>query len=223
VSETTSVSPAERLAEAIKAGDLTAVQALLDGQPDLVREPVAGGLSPLMLATYVGQAAVADLLLARGVTEDIFAAAARGNLTRLRALLQRDLHLLAAHSSDGWTPLHLAAHFGRLEAVRLLLQAGADVAARSTNPSANTALHAALAGRSLPVAELLLAAGVHVNAQQHGGYTALQAAAQHGDVALIALLLRHGADRTLAADDGRTALAMAEAGGHLEAVNLLRS
>jgi ankyrin repeat protein len=208
--------------EAIKAGDLTVAGALLDANPALANAPLGGGLSPLMLASYVRQATVAELLLARGARPDVFVASVRGDLEQLRRVLEDNPALVASHSADGWTPLHLAAHFGQVEAVRLLLQAGADVRARSTNPSANTALHAALAGRNLPVTEMLLDAGAEVNAQQHGGYTALQAAAQHGDVAMIELLLRHGADPSLAADDGRIALEMAETGGHSAASELLR-
>jgi ankyrin repeat protein len=165
---------------------------------------------------------VAELLLVLGARQDIFAAAARGDLAAVRGLLDRDHALIASHAADGWTPLHLAAHFGQAEAVQQLLEAGASIDTRSTNQAANTALHAALAGQSLAATELLLAAGADVNARQYGGFTPLQAAAQHGDLALIELLLRHGADPSLAADDGRTASEMAEGGGHAEASALLR-
>ena len=49
-------------------------------------------------------------------------------------------------SADGWTPLHLAAFFGsRMRHV--LLNTGAKVNERSTNPMQNMPLHAAASGR----------------------------------------------------------------------------
>ena len=45
-------------------------------------------------------------------------------------------------------------------------------------------------------AGVLLAAGADVNATQHGGYTPLHEAAQHGDVELVELFLSAGADPT---------------------------
>ena len=59
-------------------------------------------------------------------------------------------------------------------------------------------------------------------ARQQAGFTSLPWAAQNGDLVLIELLLAHGADPGLAADDGRTPLAMATAGGHDAAAELLR-
>jgi ankyrin repeat protein len=105
----------------------------------------------------------------------------------------------------------------------MLLDRGAPVDARSTNAMANTALHAALAGRHPAVAALLLARGADVNARQRGGFTALQAAAQHGDAELATLLLQGGADPSLATDDGRTTLSIATEHGHAEVADLLRA
>ena len=51
---------------------------------------------------------------------------------------------------------------------------------------------------------MLIAAGADVNATQHGGYTPLHEAAQHGDVEMVELFLSAGADPTIA---GRTTVA----------------
>jgi ankyrin repeat protein len=222
MSAPTSTDPTEQLFEAIKVGDLAAVTALLASDPALVNAPHASGLPPLMLATYFGRKEVVDLLLAKGAGLDIFAAAALGEVEQIDALLRVDHELIGAHSADGWTPLHLAAHFGHEHAVVLLLARGAHVNARSTNAMANTPLHAALAGRHRGVVELLLANGAAVNAQQQGGFTALQAAARHGDPALAELLLDHGADPVIRTDGGKTALAMAIEKGHAAVAELLR-
>ena len=47
----------------------------------------------------------------------MFAAAATGRTDDLRRAL-KDTVAAGAYAYDGWTPLHLAAFFGRLEAAR---------------------------------------------------------------------------------------------------------
>lgn len=216
------VGMTDRLLGAIKAGDAVGASALLEREPGLANSRGSGGLSPIMLATYVGRPDLVELLLASGAEVDVFAAAARGDVGRLEALLAADAAHVEARSPDGWTPLHLAAHFGHKRAARALLDRGAAPDARSGNAMLNTPLHAALAGRHADVAELLLAYGAAVNATQHGGFTALHAAAQHGDLRLAELLLAHGADASAATDDGRTALMMADERGHAEVADLVR-
>jgi ankyrin repeat protein len=53
-----------------------------------------------------------------------------------------------------------------------------------------------------------------VDARQQAGYTALHAAARHGDEELVDLLLAHGADPSLRSDDGKDAAAHARDQGH---------
>src|SRR5262249_35870087 len=150
-------------------------------------------------------------------------AATVGDEMRLREMLEDDAAMANVYSPEGWTPLHLAAHFGHTNAVRWLLGAGADVRARSKNALANQPLHAAAAGKApgelLP---LLLDAGADVNASEHGGFTPIQQCAENGDLAAAQLLLARGADSRAQADDGRTALAFALQGGHAALASLLR-
>ena len=73
-----------------------------------------------------------------------------------------------AYAYDGWTPLHLAAFFGRREAAERLLGAGAALNAKSTNSLSNTPLHAAVAGGRTDVALLLIQRGAEVNASGRG-------------------------------------------------------
>jgi ankyrin repeat protein len=217
-----SVSRTEPFFAAIQAGDLDPLTALVASEPELLDTSHSSGLSPLMMATYYRQPAVVDLLLGLGAEPDLFSAAALGQTERLVALLAAEPALVSARSSDGWTALHLAAHFGQSAAVELLLARGAEVDARSSNPMANTALHAAAAGRHTAVVQLLLEHGAAVDARQHGGFTALHAAAQQGDLSLAALLLGHGADPSLPHDGGQTPLAMALERDHHAVADLLR-
>jgi ankyrin repeat protein len=148
-------------------------------------------------------------------------AAEAGDEGRVHELLQRDPGALNEPRDDGWTPLHLAAFYGRAGVARLLLRHHADANAVSTNAMANRPLHAAVAGRHASLVELLLRHGADPDAAQHGGWTPLQGAAQHGDIAIIQALLAHGADPTARSEDGRNASDLALAAGHGEVVELL--
>jgi ankyrin repeat protein len=155
--------------------------------------------------------------------DDIINAAQRGDVDEVAALLSIDNRLTRVVSPDGWTPLHLAAHYGHAAVVETLLANNADVGARSENAMRNQPLHAAAAGKQVAVSRMLLAAGADVNARQAGGYTPLHSAAQNGVRALVELLLAHGADIAARSDDGASALALAEKAGRHEVAELLRA
>ena len=53
-----------------------------------------------------------------------------------------------------------------------------------------------------------------MNAKQHGGFTALHAAAQHGDAEMARLFISHGADPSLANDEGKTPEDLARSQGN---------
>lgn len=209
------MSTTQTFLDAVKAGDVEAVRALLDDDPGAVNARDGQGVSAVLAAAYHGRREVLALLLSREPLLNVVEAAMVGGVERLRALLDEDPERVAYVSADGWTALHGAAFFGHLGALRLLLERGADVHARSRNAMGNTPLHAAMAG---PLGaggiRLLLDHGADADAQQHGGYTALHSAAMHGSDEVVALLLERGTDPALPADDGRTAADFAREKGH---------
>ncbi|WP_321476672.1 ankyrin repeat domain-containing protein [uncultured Paludibaculum sp.] len=190
--------------EAIKSGDLEALKAVLAADASAVDERDENGVPAAMLALYFRQQACADALLDAGTAVDLPLACALGLTEEVVRFVDADPGLLSQRTSDGWTPLHLAAFFGQLAAAGFLLSRGADPLARSTNKMANLPIHAAAATRQAAIVEMLLDAGTPANATQHGGYTALHSAAQNGDQASMNVLLRHGGDMNLASDDGKT-------------------
>jgi uncharacterized protein len=203
------------LFEAIRAGDLGRVTALLAGDPSLVRARAPGGETPLLLACYRRLPALVGILRARGAALDVFEAAAAGDVTRLAALAAEDPELVSAHARDGWTPLHLAAHFGETPAAALLVGNKADPRARSRNALANTPLHAGLAGTAgLDLVDLLLAAGAEVNATDGGGFTPLHLAAIRGELPLVTRLLLRGAEASVRTQEGQTSADLARTRGH---------
>jgi ankyrin repeat protein len=196
----------------VRRRDLAVVETLLARDATLAGAPAPDGESPVLLAVYQGARDIVEALLARRPVLTAFEAAAVGDVERLRTVLAAEPALVRAHAHDGWTLLHLAAFFGHGDAVDLLLRAGADVRARSTNALANTALHAALAGRGdVRIAASLLARGAEVDATAGSRWTPLHLAANRGDLTLVEMLLARGADATALTEDGKTPLRIAEA------------
>jgi len=188
------IDPRDDLWLAICEGDHASVEAIVERRPDLARGRTDEGLPWTLAAVYRGHPGVADLLLRHGAELDPFSAAALGRTDQLKVLLDRGEAELQDLSPDGWTPLHLAAFFGHRETAAMLIERGADTAARSKNEIANTPLHAAIAGGRAAVAELLVERGADVNAVANG-LTPLDIAAGREDQEMMTYLIAHGAER----------------------------
>ncbi len=199
----------QELFAAIKAGDAATARTILSGDPSLGDARDEKGVSALLAALYHRQTEIAGLIRSRRETLDIFEAASVSDQKKLEQILQQAPERVHAYSADGWTALHLAAFFGEADSVRALLSAGAAVDARSNNPMQNTALHAAQVFNQVEASRLLLDAGADVNAKQHGGFTALHAAAGNGCEAMVDLMLSRGANKTLRDDSGKSAADLA--------------
>jgi ankyrin repeat protein len=207
--------------ESVKAGDIASVRASLAESPSLLNEKNQAGQNALLLSKYYGQQQVTAHLLSLNPQLDVFTASAVGQAETVLKELDRDPALMAAHSTDGWTPLHLASFFGNRELALRLIERGAEVDARSTNAMKNTPLHAAAAGRKSELVKLLLDEGADANARQEGGWTALHAAAQNGDRDIVEMLVAHGADVKARADNNQNALDLALLKGRQDVAALL--
>jgi ankyrin repeat protein len=121
---------------AVREGHAEAVQLLLDAGAD----PEWNGLhegSLIEMATERGHTRIAQRLeqardrrgrvATQPIDHPIHAAAARGNLEQVRALLDTDASLVHRSDSEGGTPLHRAVLGGARDMVTLLLDRGADV------------------------------------------------------------------------------------------------
>ncbi len=218
-------SVASDLFAAIDAGDAAVVEGLIDGDHSLASARDDAGVSATMHALYHGHSLIGETIAARLPAVDVFEAAALGRADRVQDLLLTDPTLARARSADGFTALHYPAFFGLGDAAgacRVLLDAGADVNARSANAFSVLPLHSAVAGDHGDVVVVLLDAGADVNATQPQGFTPLHGAAQNGNVAIVDRLLAAGADRGATDDVGRTAADLAGEAGHDPLANRLR-
>jgi ankyrin repeat protein len=197
------------LIEAVKAGDVPTIETHLAQDPSLGAARDDAGLSLILLALFHHQRAAADALLATGPELDILEAASTGDAERIRAILAADPGQLDARTPEGFDPIGLAAFLGGPDAVRALLEHGADPDGDPNNPMRARPVHAAAAEHDRESLRLLLEAGADPNAQQQGGFTALHAAAHSDDAEMAKLLLARGADPAVTLDDGRDAAAYA--------------
>ena len=239
---------AATLFPAIRAGDLAAVDQALSAQPALAGASDADGLSALTVAAYHRQWPIVERILAAGPDLDRYEAAIVGDVDRLRTLLDEadrdaeidratvgrgrsdggsvgepDLPPIDERSADGFTALHLAAFFGRPDAVRLLLDRGADPNLWATGGLRVQPLHSAVAGGHEEVARMLVEAGAAIDTAQRDGYTPLMGAAQNGLAGTVDLLLARGADPKAYNVDILTAAELAERAGHADVAARIRA
>jgi uncharacterized protein len=189
------VSELQDLIDAVKAGDVERVAALAATDPAMAATPDGDGMTPVRHALYLRQTAALDALLAADPPLDVLDLAATGRADELRARLDEQPRRANERAQDGFTALHLACFFGGTAAVEALLQAGADPNPPQDNPLSVAPLHSAAAAGDREAVALLLEAGADANARQQGGHTALDAANQHEDAEMAALLRAHGATR----------------------------
>ena len=170
------------LHRAAKAGQLEALEWLLD-QPGVdcnIRD--TNYKSPLMLAAAEGNANCVSCLLSRGA-------------------------LVHAWKPNAWDALMYAAAHGHTECVRLLLDAGAPVD-HCTHEGA-TSLYVACRGGWVDTCLELLARGAPPSMPTATGRTPAHAAVMESHPAVLSALLSHGADCNAVDGTGKTLLHMA--------------
>jgi uncharacterized protein len=209
--------------DAATHGDVAKVKEMLQADPSLAGAKDENGLSVILKATYYGQRAVVEALLASGIQLNLFEAAATGQAARVRALIEADPALVNSYSPDGFAALSLAAFFGHPETVDALLAAGAEVSAPSRESMKLTPLASALAAGHNQIARTLIEHGAQVNAKGASDVTPLHTAAARGNIEAATFLLEHGADINATTTDGKKPIAYAEERNHPEMVKFLKN
>ena len=235
-----------RLAQAAKAGDKAAVQALLQQRVD-VNAPEVDGTTALHWAARNEDADLVDRLIRAGANvkaanrygiTPLFLAATNGNAAIIEKLLKAGADANAV-ATEGETALMTAARTGSVDAVKVLLANGANVNAVEAWHG-QTALMWAVSEKHAAVARELIAKGADVNARSTinkwerqnsaeprekwlplGGLPALQYAARDGCVDCVPVLLDGGADINAVDQDGITAMLAAIINGHYDVAAVL--
>lgn len=173
-------------------------------------------LSPLF---FKAQDVITQLRLWDEQKNTILGAAARGEISKIKKLLEFDPVLIDSRDDTGLTPLMVAAYSGQGEAIAALLEGNALV--DSKDQSGFTALmFAANAGKSDSVKKLLNA-GANINEQDKDGSTPIMFVAQHGYNDVVKILLEHGADPNAVGRHGLSAIGFARQNGLKDTENLL--
>ncbi len=120
--------------------------------------------------------------------------------------------------NDGWSPLHIAAYDDRVDYVRSMLDAGADIELPGPN---GRLLELAARFGTLEMVNLLLARGAQPNTLDEEGWAPLHYAAHDGNVELVKAMLDVGADPNVSSDSSPPPVWWAASEGHAEVVQLL--
>jgi transposase len=148
--------------------------------------------------------------------EDLIDAANAGDLASVKALIADGTNVAYRRRVDGATALLVAALQGHLDIVKELLDARADVDAKSD--WGTTALFVASTRGHVDVVRRILREKPQVNIRSWNGTTALIMAVGNGHKDVVEDLLVAGADANAAADNGETAIILAARNGYFDIV-----
>ncbi|CAL8268568.1 unnamed protein product [Lota lota] len=143
-----------------------------------------------------------------------------GALCSLLQCITNPADLTVEDSFYGWTPIHWAAHFGKLECVMRLVQVGCGVNA-VTSRFAQTPTHIAAFGGHPDCLLWLLQTGADVRKQDYVGEAPIHKAARAGSLECVRALLTRGAEADLRNASGLTAADLAHAQGFRECAEVL--
>ena len=175
------------LHRAIYNRDLNTVNALLQDENINVNSKLdmkvsidgwyLGGASPLILASYIGDADI------------------------VKALLDNNADIKAKDDVDGSMAIHMASANGNNEVVKILLEKD-PTAINDTDNRGNTPLHWASMKDKPDTVKLLMENGADIEAKDADGWTALHYAAAFSSLQTVHALVDLGADKESLTKDG---------------------
>eukprot|EP00106_Octopus_bimaculoides_P006187 XP_014773629.1 PREDICTED: ankyrin-2-like isoform X10 [Octopus bimaculoides] len=191
------------------------------------------GFTPLAVALQQGHDKVVAVLLEHDTKGKVrlpalHIAAKKDDIGSANLLLQNDHNadsstksggLVNDTTKSGFTPLHIAAHYGNVNVGTLLIQKGADVNYKAKNNI--TPLHVASRWGKSNMVILLLDHDATIEERTRDGLTPLHCAARSGHENVVDLLLERGAPFSAKTKNGLTPLHMAAQGDHVDCARLL--
>ncbi|CAH8591301.1 unnamed protein product [Schistosoma turkestanicum] len=182
------------------------------------------GFTPLAVALQQGHDRVVAHLLerdsrSRGGMPALHIAARKDDANAVSLLLNNAEVNVNHQSQPGFTPLHIAAHYGNVTVARVLIERGADVNFQAKNNI--TPLHVAAKWGRGGMVQLLLNSNALVDCRTRDGLTPLHCAARSGHAELASLLMGAGANPSAKTRNGLTPLHMAAQGNNEEVARVL--
>ncbi len=126
-----------------------------------------------------------------GFTQDIYDACRKGNLELIKQLSKVNPDTINTPNKSGYTPLIIAGYRNQLEAVKVLLDLGANVNAVSED---GTVLTAACYKSNTALVKILLEEHADVNVKNNAGTTPLMFAIMAENEEIVKLLIENKAD-----------------------------
>lgn len=225
---------AREIQQAVIAGDLNKVQALIDADLTLLESKDNSGNTLLIIACQTRQVSVANYLIDKGANVNAKTNIGGTPLFYLGRDMDKYLDLVQHLIDKGaevnvklllnrnWTLFFQTVKQGNLKAAKLLIDHGADINVKDTE---GTPLQMVIYNldpncRNIEMAKLLIESGAKLQEFSYGN-TELHMVAMKGCTDLVPLLVKHGANVNAVNIYGHTPLYYATIHGHRKAADAL--
>ncbi len=204
------------LFNAVRNGDIKAVSLLCNGHNTICFEDCdKDNQTPLMIAAAKGDTVIAKKLLNAGACptkEALKSAIVSNHLPMVHLLVESGAQI---HYEKGFTPLHWAVWYNRLDMVQYFVSKRVDLEIK--DGSDDTALMLAVNQQYKDIVEYLVFVGADVNTKNKNEFTPLMKRPT-GDLSIQKCLLRFGADINAQNAWGYTPLMCAVVNGNFDSV-----
>ena len=208
-------------------GGETDVISLIHTHLPNIESKTGDGYTPLMVAALAGKLHAVQWFLKKGATVTIednsgwntLHYSAQGGDTDIASLIHTHLSNIESKTGEGYTPLMVAAHYGKLHAVRWFLEKGATVTCVD-DIEFNVLHHAALGGDT-DIISLIHTHLPNIESKTRSGYTPLMAAVLSRKLHAVQCFLEKGATLTCEDKRGLNTLHYAALGGNTDIISLI--
>lgn len=150
---------------------------------------------------------------------DLHWASADNHLEEIKTIIEKFSEMISCKDKNGRTALHLAAFFGNLKVVELLISAGAAI--NSTDENGSNSLHFAAENGHFEMIKYLFSKGADLNARNREGSNPLHYAVSNKNMEMIEWLIDKGINSNDSDDLGFTPLHLTIHEENLAACKLL--
>ena len=143
----------------------------------------------------------------------------KGESAKVQQQIEKGASL--SQTDSGHMPIHVAAHYGRADIVKMIIMHGGSVDVRTNTKLKLSSLHIAARYGHLKVVQVLVEQGADIEARTSEGLTPLAMAASEGFANIVEFLLNQGANTNSQCDKNITPLSAAACFGRTAVVQVL--